>query len=178
MSKKGNKPIPEDLEFDREKVDKYKVFLKDTNKKVVKLEQQIRVLKKSVVSEGKKKLPLPLIYGLYYESRINTNDITKTFGIPSLPILRKIIGNYVFHYRCNHCDKVLTKEITSREEYRKMSPDFYNYLPNKCPDCTQPLCDDCYAEAYKDYADKCKAGRVKQLKAMQYNDYLQTPDSR
>ncbi len=175
MSNK-TRPIPENLEFDKEAVNQYKVFQEGIIPQIDKLEYQIKVLKQSVVSEGKQKLPLSLISNLYYETQISTDDIIKTFGITNRSMLRQIIGNYIFKYLCSHCDKELMKEATSRTKVRELLKNAYDYLPNKCPDCTHPLCSDCYTEACQEYADKCKASRIKHLKAMPYDDYLQTTE--
>ena len=146
----------------KEKIDK-KVITKYSIQIAV-IEDEIQRLKQLKIDVGRKLLPQPVLWDLFYNPNVSSNTICEKFGISNISDLKQIVGSCDVVSKCGVCKKEIRITVNTLTQLKTEMSRKHSWL-----------CDE-YRREIREDGEKQFGLRLQELKAMDYTDFLKTPE--
>jgi hypothetical protein len=183
MGKQKYDKFPDDIEIDKYKVETYSRQTSIIDDEIKACEKELQELKQRKIEIGRKLLPQPVLWDLFYNHNVNTKEICDRFGIKNIHELKQIVGSCDVVSRCGVCGSELRVTVKNRTHLKEVQEGKSTYKqPGFHRVDNMFVCDECIeVEKHKIWenrqSEQMQFGlRLQELKAMDYTDFLKTPE--
>ena len=163
--------LPKNIEIDKKVITKYSIQIAVIEDEIKACENEIQRLKQLKIDVGRKLLPQPVLWDLFYNPNVSSNTICEKFGISNISDLKQIVGSCDVVSKCGVCKKEIRITVNTLTQLKTEMSRKHSWL---CDECSEN--DMKNRREIREDGEKQFGLRLQELKAMDYTDFLKTPE--